>query len=107
MARVSKKVSTTSKRSSNGSRLFRGGRGGFRTCALPRVKRDRDDCPRDLLLARSRRMASYAFLASYVQCGTANGASRPDPARRQHLGGLARCARRGVGSDLRETPHLE
>jgi hypothetical protein len=64
-----------------------------------------------LLLARSRtlsrRMASYAFLASYVQCGSADGATRPDPARRQHLGGLARGARRGVGSAQRETPHLE
>src|SRR5512132_4005422 len=64
-----------------------------------------------LALARSGTLspwvASYAFLASYVQCGSANGATRPDPARRQHLGGLARGARRGVGSAQRETPHLE
>jgi hypothetical protein len=36
MVRVSKKVSTTSKRSSNGSRLFGGWRGGFEP-ATPRV----------------------------------------------------------------------
>jgi hypothetical protein len=43
----------------------------------------------------SRRMASYALLASYGQCGTSNGATRPDSARRQHLGGpSARCWKR-------------
>src|SRR5450759_3842735 len=43
MPRVSKKLSTTSKRSSNGSSLLRDGRGGFRTCDLSRVKSDRDE----------------------------------------------------------------
>src|SRR2546430_1496710 len=45
MPRASKKLSTTSKRSSNGSRPLGDGRGGFRTRDLSRVKRDRGALP--------------------------------------------------------------
>src|SRR5213082_2666293 len=41
MPRVSKRLSTTSKRSSNGIRSLGDGRGGLRTRDLPRVKSDR------------------------------------------------------------------
>ena len=61
-------------------------------------------------LARTRTLAAgweFRFLASRVQRGTTNGAARPDPARRRHLGGLARAARTGVVCAMRETPRLE